>query len=124
VDEACSNCAEEFFSRRRLPAGAPSTGIGASVKFLIARSGCQMMVTWRPRPPARSRIADHGSYSLNSGRSLCTVQLEMEIMEGSGTVELELTASKAPLFDLVGTRVFVAGHKGMVGSALLRRLAS
>jgi hypothetical protein len=48
----------------------------------------------------------------------------MEIMEGSGTVELELTASKAPLFDLVGTRVFVAGHKGMVGSALLRRLAS
>ncbi len=28
-----------------------------------------------------------------------------------------------PLFDLAGRRVFVAGHKGMVGSALVRRLA-
>jgi GDP-L-fucose synthase len=28
------------------------------------------------------------------------------------------------LFDLVGRRVFVAGHRGMVGSALLRRLGS
>ncbi len=28
------------------------------------------------------------------------------------------------LFDLTGTRVWVAGHTGMVGSALLRRLAS
>jgi GDP-L-fucose synthase len=27
-----------------------------------------------------------------------------------------------PLFDLTGQRVFVAGHRGMVGSALLRRL--
>jgi len=26
-------------------------------------------------------------------------------------------------FDLKGRRVFVAGHKGMVGSALVRRLA-
>jgi len=32
--------------------------------------------------------------------------------------------SKTPLFDLKGARVFVAGHKGMVGSALVRRLAS
>jgi GDP-L-fucose synthase len=29
-----------------------------------------------------------------------------------------------PTLDLKGTRVFVAGHRGMVGSALLRRLAS
>jgi GDP-L-fucose synthase len=29
-----------------------------------------------------------------------------------------------PLFDLAGRRVFVAGHRGMVGSALLRRLGS
>ncbi len=29
----------------------------------------------------------------------------------------------APLFDLVGRRVFVAGHRGMVGSAIVRRLA-
>ena len=28
------------------------------------------------------------------------------------------------LFDLTGRRVFVAGHKGMVGSAIVRRLAS
>ena len=28
-----------------------------------------------------------------------------------------------PLFDLAGKRVFVAGHKGMAGSAILRRLA-
>ena len=30
----------------------------------------------------------------------------------------------APLFDLRGKRVYVAGHKGMAGSAILRRLAS
>ncbi len=30
----------------------------------------------------------------------------------------------APPFSLVGTRVWVAGHRGMVGSAILRRLAS
>jgi GDP-L-fucose synthase len=30
---------------------------------------------------------------------------------------------RPPLFDLAGKRVFVAGHRGMVGSALLRRLA-
>ena len=29
----------------------------------------------------------------------------------------------APLFDLRGRRVFVAGHRGMVGSAIVRRLA-
>jgi GDP-L-fucose synthase len=33
-------------------------------------------------------------------------------------------AAQAPLFDLVGRRVFVAGHRGMVGSALMRRLGS
>src|SRR5580698_11333751 len=32
-------------------------------------------------------------------------------------------AAKAPLFDLRGRRVFVAGHRGMVGSAIVRRLA-
>jgi GDP-L-fucose synthase len=31
---------------------------------------------------------------------------------------------KIPLFDLTGKRVYVAGHRGMVGSALVRRLAS
>lgn len=30
----------------------------------------------------------------------------------------------APTFDLAGKRVFVAGHRGMVGSAIVRRLAS
>jgi GDP-L-fucose synthase len=29
-----------------------------------------------------------------------------------------------PLFDLTGKRVYVAGHKGMVGAAIVRRLAS
>ncbi len=29
-----------------------------------------------------------------------------------------------PHFDLAGSRVFIAGHKGMVGAALVRRLAS
>lgn len=29
-----------------------------------------------------------------------------------------------PLFDLQGKRIFVAGHKGMAGSAIVRRLAS
>lgn len=29
-----------------------------------------------------------------------------------------------PIFDLTGRRIFVAGHRGMVGSALLRRLVS
>jgi GDP-L-fucose synthase len=32
--------------------------------------------------------------------------------------------SVSPLFDLKGQSVFVAGHRGMVGSALVRRLAS
>lgn len=31
---------------------------------------------------------------------------------------------KAPLFDLKGRRVFVAGDRGMAGSAIVRRLAS
>jgi len=31
-------------------------------------------------------------------------------------------AVQSPLFDLAGTRVYVAGHGGMVGSALVRRL--
>lgn len=30
----------------------------------------------------------------------------------------------SPLFELAGKRVYVAGHKGMVGSAIVRRLAS
>jgi GDP-L-fucose synthase len=30
----------------------------------------------------------------------------------------------APIFDLAGKRVYVAGHKGMMGSAIVRRLAS
>ena len=30
----------------------------------------------------------------------------------------------APLFDLAGKRVYVAGHKGMMGAAIVRRLAS
>src|SRR6266852_3629951 len=34
------------------------------------------------------------------------------------------TAMQTPLFPLKGKRVFVAGHKGMVGSAIVRRLAS
>ena len=37
--------------------------------------------------------------------------------------ETSATAKPAPLYDLRGKRVYVAGHKGMVGSALLRRLA-
>ena len=32
--------------------------------------------------------------------------------------------STAPLFDLSGKRVYVAGHRGMVGSAIVRRLRS
>jgi GDP-L-fucose synthase len=35
-----------------------------------------------------------------------------------------VTGTSAPLFDLRGKRVFLAGHKGMVGAALHRRLAS
>jgi GDP-L-fucose synthase len=33
-----------------------------------------------------------------------------------------MTKQRNPLFDLSGRRVWVAGHRGMVGSALLRRL--
>jgi GDP-L-fucose synthase len=33
-------------------------------------------------------------------------------------------APAAPLFDLAGRRIFVAGHRGLVGGALLRRLAA
>jgi len=34
-----------------------------------------------------------------------------------------MTAPKTPLFDFAGKRVWVCGHRGMVGSALMRRLA-
>src|SRR4249920_2327436 len=33
-------------------------------------------------------------------------------------------APKTLPFDLIGKRIFVAGHRGMVGSALVRRLGS
>lgn len=36
----------------------------------------------------------------------------------------DLTAGPEPIFDLGGKRIWVAGHKGMVGQALVRRLAS
>jgi len=42
-----------------------------------------------------------------------------ELEAGSGAA-----AGVAPLFDMAGARVFVAGHRGMVGRALVRRLAS
>ncbi len=32
--------------------------------------------------------------------------------------------TRADIFPLAGRRVFVAGHRGMVGSAVVRRLAS
>ena len=35
-----------------------------------------------------------------------------------------MPADPRPLYSLAGKRVFVAGHRGMVGAALLRRLAS
>src|SRR5262245_19929682 len=34
------------------------------------------------------------------------------------------TATDARRFDLAGKRIWVAGHRGMVGSAIVRRLAS
>jgi GDP-L-fucose synthase len=33
-----------------------------------------------------------------------------------------MNAQKSPLFDLAGKKIWVAGHRGMVGSALMRRL--
>src|SRR6516165_5144447 len=36
---------------------------------------------------------------------------------------MSAAGSAADLFPLAGRRVFVAGHRGMVGSALVRRLA-
>lgn len=35
-----------------------------------------------------------------------------------------MTDNTAPIFELSGKRVYVAGHRGMVGSALVRRLAA
>ena len=35
-----------------------------------------------------------------------------------------MTQPEKPVFDLSGKRIFVAGHRGMVGSALVRRLGS
>ncbi len=35
-----------------------------------------------------------------------------------------MSTSQAPLFDLRGKRIYVAGHRGMVGSAIVRRLRS
>ncbi|MET4632220.1 GDP-L-fucose synthase [Kaistia defluvii] len=39
-------------------------------------------------------------------------------------IQSSLDENPAPLFDLAGTRVFVAGHRGMAGRALVRRLAT
>jgi GDP-L-fucose synthase len=39
-------------------------------------------------------------------------------------VSFDLSAGTRGAFDLAGKRVWVAGHRGMVGSALVRRLAS
>ncbi len=33
-----------------------------------------------------------------------------------------MTTDPKPVYDLSGKRVYVAGHRGMVGSALVRRL--
>ena len=33
-------------------------------------------------------------------------------------------SAQAPLFDFAGKRVYVAGHTGMVGAAIVRRLKS
>src|ERR1041385_6686719 len=35
-----------------------------------------------------------------------------------------MSTPRMPLFDLRGKRIFVAGHRGMVGSAIVRRLSS
>ena len=34
-----------------------------------------------------------------------------------------MSSDRSPLYDISGKRVYVAGHRGMVGSALVRRLA-
>ncbi len=36
--------------------------------------------------------------------------------------DVSVTAARQALFELKGRRVFVAGHRGMVGSAVVRRL--
>lgn len=46
----------------------------------------------------------------------------MAKIEGAKTVEA--TTGKQPLYNLAGKRVWVAGHLGMVGSAIVRRLAA
>ena len=33
-----------------------------------------------------------------------------------------MSTEKDPIYDLAGKRVYVAGHRGLVGSALMRRL--
>ena len=46
------------------------------------------------------------------------------VLSKSGTVVMsDLATAPAKLFELAGKRVFVAGHRGMVGSAIIRRLA-
>lgn len=49
-----------------------------------------------------------------------------EITPGSGGADAEAAIGSAPkpVYDLKGKRVYVAGHRGMVGSAIVRRLAS
>jgi GDP-L-fucose synthase len=45
-------------------------------------------------------------------------------MKKSARTGMTETERKVPLFDLVAKRVYVAGHNGMVGAALVRRLKS
>ena len=45
------------------------------------------------------------------------------VLNKKGMAEMNEIAGPAKLFDLKGKRIFVAGHRGMVGSAIVRRLA-
>jgi GDP-L-fucose synthase len=52
------------------------------------------------------------------------VQNGPTVAQTSANTSMTRERARAPLFDLAGQRVFVAGHRGMVGSALVRRLGS
>ena len=90
----------------------------------------------RGRPDPGPRASSAGSRRSRSeelverdGRARPAAGNGLDLEEGAGGRQADLPGGGArvtaePIFDLSGKRVWVAGHTGLVGSAIVRRLES
>ena len=73
-----------------------------------------------------ARLAPHAPASPSWSPRWCAADLDRSVASTATASSRQRPSSAcrdARAFDLAGKRVFVAGHRGMVGSALVRRLA-